>query len=71
MAFYCSEYCKYESVCDKNNRSFKLQSTIRAIELYNIKGENIDYLDKPYRSYQLSHMVGSTIEKEKSNANKQ
>jgi len=65
MGHYCSTHCKYDAVCDKKDRSFKLQSTIRAKEMYKLRDENIDYLDKPFRSFQMSHIVSNTIETEK------
>jgi predicted molibdopterin-dependent oxidoreductase YjgC len=65
MDFYCSSYCKYNSVCDGKNKSFKLQSTIQAIEMRNArKNYPLDYANLPYRSEQLAYIVDSIISKE-------
>ena len=68
MAFYCSNYCKYNSVCDGNNKSFRLESTNRAIEIYKAqKKHDFNYLDMPYRTQQLVSITERVIEKEKIN----
>ncbi len=65
MGFYCSTHCKYDSVCNGENKSFKLQSTINAIELYNArKNYPLNYIDIPYRTEQLAYIVESIISKE-------
>jgi len=65
MNFYCSMYCKYNSVCDKKNKTFVLKSTIRASELFKAKKDfNFDYLNFPYRSLQLLDIIEKLVNPE-------
>jgi len=65
MGHYCSTYCKYNSVCDKQNKTFVLKSTIRASELFKAKQNfNFDYLNFPYRTLQLLDTIEKIVNPE-------
>ncbi len=65
MGFYCSTYCKYNSVCDKESKTFVLKSTIRASELFKAKQNfDFDYLNFPYRTLQLLDTIEKLVNPE-------
>lgn len=61
MQFYCSEYCKYHSVCNKTYTP-KLQTTINALEAVNLFEDfkNLDYNEYPAKTYALKCLVSHT-----------
>lgn len=68
MGFYCSKYCKYNSVCNDENKIPKLPTTTRAIEMYKArKHYNLEFLNMPLRTSELVDIVESIVEREKQN----
>jgi len=62
MQSYCSDYCKYSSVCDKKNKDFILETTNRASKLMNFeKLGNFDYNTFPAKQVDLVQLLRITI----------
>jgi hypothetical protein len=62
MQNYCLQYCKYNSVCNKKDKDFLLESTTRANKLMNFeKLGNFDFNSFPAKQIDLIQLLRITI----------
>ena len=58
---YCKD-CELSHWCDRKNKSFKLATTIEALEYYNMREEAYPLEKKAYKPYELALIVKRLIE---------
>lgn len=60
---YCNK-CEFSSWCNKKNKTFLLQTTIEAKDLFismRKKTFAFDYLELPYKTYQLANILENVV----------
>jgi len=64
MGGYCQAHCKYSSVCNKDNKSYILETTNRANKLMNFeKLGNFDFNTFPAKQVDLIQTLRITIKR--------